>query len=524
MHAISSTALSDVNKKDLEGLLEVFGSAFALEDIASAYCRARRDSNLTAEILSGMHGTISTTVPAEKLAAEDATPLMWPSLLDSTKTLSSKWPSDNYVEKTSDGQKRKLKSKKCSASMGTVSSVIGKEYAKTRQLTNESVEAKKPLKLDSQEFPVSEIWNDKKPASVTRKDPSQVDIEEFLFKMLGEGFQLEMPVIHEVLDHCGYDIQKSIDELLDLSPSTLENCENVGCMADENVSFCILEESFPLQEHMKLLNSAQRDGLMAGNLTSSPKKGKDRISLQEEVLQTLFDFSDRSEEAPKITRRVRLVKRSKAFGKPVVECSNNATREREPSTAKPQVVTKDEDDDNSYEVLRTAVKEYWNTMREYYKAAIDAFVEGDHARAHKLLEQGQFFNKKAREADDKSCQKLTEASDEEVVSLKLHELEPKEALDLMRFHLTSLSGIPSIKYLRVTVESNSEDTANGKRKRLIMKQLEKESIKWNEEENGKTILIQVDVIDPKRLSFANKYGVEDQGKRRLKPANLLYPS
>lgn len=58
----------------------------------------------------------------------------------------------------------------------------------------------------------------------------------------------------------------------------------------------------------------------------------------------------------------------------------------------------------------------------------------------------------------------------------------------------------------------------------IMKQLEKESIKWNEEENGKTILIQVDVIDPKRLSFANKYGVEDQGKRRLKPANLLYPS
>lgn len=29
---------------------------------------------------------------------------------------------------------------------------------------------------------------------------------------------------------------------------------------------------------------------------------------------------------------------------------------------------KDEDDDNSYEVLRTAVKEYWNTMREYYKA------------------------------------------------------------------------------------------------------------------------------------------------------------
>lgn len=30
----------------------------------------------------------------------------------------------------------------------------------------------------------------------------------------------------------------------------------------------------------------------------------------------------------------------------------------------------DEDDENSYEVLRKAVKEYWILMREYYKAVI----------------------------------------------------------------------------------------------------------------------------------------------------------
>lgn len=28
----------------------------------------------------------------------------------------------------------------------------------------------------------------------------------------------------------------------------------------------------------------------------------------------------------------------------------------------------DEDDEESYEVLRKAVKEYWTTMKEYYKA------------------------------------------------------------------------------------------------------------------------------------------------------------
>lgn len=38
-----------------------------------------------------------------------------------------------------------------------------------------------------------------------------------------------------------------------------------------------------------------------------------------------------------------------------------------------------------------------------------------------------------------------------------------------------------------------------------MKQLEKESIKWTDEGNGQIILIQVDAIDPKHLSFAEKY-------------------
>ncbi|XP_058001453.1 putative nuclear RNA export factor SDE5 isoform X2 [Hevea brasiliensis] len=506
MHAISSTAQSDVNKKDLEELLEVFGSAFSLDDIASAYCQGRRDTNLAAEILCGMHGTTSTTVTAEKLADENATPLIFPFVSERTRTLSklsSEWPSDNHLEKTSAGQNRtkELRSKKCSISMGTVSSVIGKEYAKPRPLTYESTEARKPLKLDSKDFPVSEIWSEKNPSSVTTRNKiSQVDIEEFLFKMLGEGFQLDMPVIREVLDHCGYDMQKSTEKFLE-------------------------QESVPLHQQVQQLDSAQSDvdGLMVGNLTGSPKKEKDRIGLQKEVLQALFDFSDRSEEAPKITCQVRVVKRSKAFGKLVVECPKDATREHKPSTAEPQVVTgKDEEDDNSYEVLRIAVKEHRNTMKEYYKAAIDAFVKGDHARAHKLLEQGQFFNKKAREADDKSCQKLIETRDDEVVSVKLHDLEPKESLDLMRRHLTSLCGIPSIKYLRVIMESNGEDTTKGKRKKLIMKQLEKESIEWNEEENGKTILIKVDVIDPKRLSFAKKYGVGNDNKRGPTPANVGY--
>ncbi len=33
----------------------------------------------------------------------------------------------------------------------------------------------------------------------------------------------------------------------------------------------------------------------------------------------------------------------------------------------------DEDDENSYEVLRKAVKEYWITMKEYYQAVRSSF-------------------------------------------------------------------------------------------------------------------------------------------------------
>ncbi|KAK2639101.1 hypothetical protein Ddye_026896 [Dipteronia dyeriana] len=92
--------------------------------------------------------------------------------------------------------------------------------------------------------------------------------------------------------------------------------------------------------------------------------------------------------------------------------------------------------------------------------------------------------------------------DDEVLSLDWCELEPKEAIRLLRTNLTSLGGIPSIKYLRVIVGTNDEDTTKGARKRMILKQLEKESIEYEEEENGQAILIRVDKIDPKRLSFA----------------------
>ena len=82
----------------------------------------------------------------------------------------------------------------------------------------------------------------------------------------------------------------------------------------------------------------------------------------------------------------------------------------------------------------------------------------------------------------------------EEMSLDLHEHEPKEAIRFLRLHLSSLSGIPcrsffflvhiffsslkytmtwfyisssAIRYLKVTVSGNTEDTKEGARKRLV---------------------------------------------------------
>jgi hypothetical protein len=95
---------------------------------------------------------------------------------------------------------REFKSKRYPVSMGAVSSVLGKEYAKPKPLTHRSVEATKPLKLDSKDFPVSDVWREKNPPSmVARHGIMQAGVEEFLFQMLGNGFQLDMTLIQEVL-------------------------------------------------------------------------------------------------------------------------------------------------------------------------------------------------------------------------------------------------------------------------------------------------------------------------------------
>ncbi|TYH01865.1 hypothetical protein ES288_A09G093700v1 [Gossypium darwinii] len=254
------------------------------------------------------------------------------------------------------------------------------------------------------------------------------------------------------------------------------------------------------------------------NAEVAERQQKDRNDLQKEVLAALFDASERSEELPERSeelpeRSKELPRRSKRPARRPIALGEIVERPLIDVTAEPKVdrvcsqkdKKDDEDEEDSFQVLRRAVKEYRGTMKEYYKAAVDAFAKGDQDEANKLLEQGQFFQEKARQADEESNQKIFETrnteTDDEML-LELHNHGTREAIQLLKCHLSSLAGIPSFKYLKVIINTDKEDSSKGTCRRLVMKLLQKESISWSEGETSGIILIQLDNINPKRLSFA----------------------
>ncbi|XVF78286.1 hypothetical protein PTKIN_Ptkin14bG0119500 [Pterospermum kingtungense] len=494
----------------LKELLDVFGSQFSLDDIASAYYEAKGDINITGDILCARNDGRTFNARADTFESKSVD-----ANTTSVESLSG-WESESAVSSEcapADLDTQAIKSKKSSVSMGSVSGVIGKSYVKPRPSRKESPETNKPVKIDAKELPVSAIWIEEAPSKMTtRIGTTNGDLEEFLIEMLGDGFQLEKSVIQEVIGCCGFDVTKSMDKLLDLSASTLEKSDDViGMSADKFMG------KYPDDQFLLIQDKTQSKGFaqskeatsMIRNTKSSVRRNKNRVALEKEVLEALFTVPERTEEAPKRTHTDRVVRRSRAFGKVVTEPLKSTNTSPTTNVVELLKVSKDvedghDDNENSYDVLRQAVKEYWITMKEYYKAAVEAYADGDKPRASKLAELGHFFNEKAREADERSSKKILETScrDDEILSLDLRTFEPKEALNLLRVHLTSISGIPSFKYLRIIVGTLEEDTKKGARRRLIKKQLEKESIEWNEEENGRIISIRVDSINPKHLSFA----------------------
>ncbi|KAJ7946974.1 putative Smr domain-containing protein [Quillaja saponaria] len=482
-----SVCKSDIEEKALKTLLDAFGSAFSLDQIASAFCKASRNPDLAGEILYDMQRSNSTSATHESTAEAS---------IQASSTLSDgftfgKSNRENENSKTS-------KPKLCPVSLGTVSGKLGKHYIRSVPPANGSYRTTKPLKLDTKVMPMTEIRGVESKSNFSRHDRLHQDMEDFLFKMLGDGYQLDRDVIREVLGTCGYDMQKSMEKLLDQTAKCLDKRKGV---VGESKKFT----DTSLKSGLPSCARKFKESCDGGPGVKIPGQLKERDDLQKEVLAALFIVDERPEESPR--RKLKDVRRYAASGQVVTEPPRDSIAENKTdlsSSHQDNVADVDKEDD--YQVLRRAVKEYRGTMMEYYKAAVDAFSQRDHVRAEKLVEQGQFFNNKAREADEESSKMIfeTRSGDAEEMLLDLHDIGAKEAIRLLKCHLSSLSGIPSINYLKVIIEANDEDISKGSRKRLIMKLLKDESIDWKEGNNAGTILIRLDSIVRTRLSFFKK--------------------
>lgn len=178
----------DDDQKALKVLLDVFGSAFSLEEIASAYGKAGRNADVAGSLLSDTKGgSLASTTDDTHCVAKNE--------------LSEEFSCGNFSEELvqADGNPRYSKQKGRGISVGTISGVIDKDYVRSTSLADGSCMAAKPLKLDSKVLPASELSGKDSKLAASKDDQMHQDMEDFLFKMLGDGFQLDRDVIREVL-------------------------------------------------------------------------------------------------------------------------------------------------------------------------------------------------------------------------------------------------------------------------------------------------------------------------------------
>lgn len=212
--------------KALEWLLDAFPS-MSLEQIASAYSASNCDLYNSAHILAGATSPSSSSIKDGDNA-------------DHGHAVVKDRDKNNYkINKNT-----KKKNKKISVCTGTVSSVVGNGYLRTVPM---KTQGKKPQQDQRQEM----------------------HVEEFLYAMMGDGWQLDRDVVRTVLSQCGYDVEKSLNILLEMAAtsskfhyedlSTGESSVNSNGEKDGLIqtSFQTMSESFPERDQDEILKACE---------------------------------------------------------------------------------------------------------------------------------------------------------------------------------------------------------------------------------------------------------------------------
>uniref|UniRef100_A0A1D1XF32 NEDD4-binding protein 2 n=1 Tax=Anthurium amnicola TaxID=1678845 RepID=A0A1D1XF32_9ARAE len=468
-----AAAAAGGGEEDEEGalnwLVDAF-SSYSLEQVQSAYREAHGDPYMAAEIL-GDSSAGSTTSGSPRGAPATGRKI---------------------------GGNRKQK--KVAVSTGLVSDVIGKGYwGSVSRGGGRRSDCTGP----------KERWNE----SYTHEEA-----EEFLCSMLGGSCELDPAVVKDVFGHCGYDVVKTLDTLLDMSASSnrpressCHNYDNLnyvmscpeefvnGLHKDNLNRFQLMDRTsdstyYPFVKEHKLLYDHRDNAevyLCSDDHTLS-KPGTRKLDLQQKVLESLFNMPNISEQEPSYMNWKKALKKVESFSQGLEFCSTSIT---EPLPK----LTNGKDD--SYEVFRTVASCHWETMKSYYQKAAVAYSKGEGAHAGYLSEKGKFYRKLAREADEKASHEIFEARNKDIrnaVTIDLHGQHVKQAIKLLKLHLLLFTYIPSIQFLRVITGCGTHGVGRGKVKQSVIDLVEKEGIEWSEDNPG-TVVLRIDGL--KEYSF-----------------------
>ncbi|XP_020525016.1 SMR domain-containing protein At5g58720 isoform X4 [Amborella trichopoda] len=448
----------------LNWLVEAF-PFLSIDAILSAYCDANGDAAMAAQTLQGHP---ATEVPApNSLSANGCDSL-------------------NHSSKKKKNQKKK---EAASTSSGTVSSVLGKGYiVPSVQRVNS-----KPLSMAIRDanrvlFKCSngETVDERLPtATVTTnsamggQEPSSHEAaENFLCSMLGEGCELNMVVIKDVLCHCGYDIEKSTNMLLALSSSSFgvsddgtsspykissEGSMETDLSSDFQTVDQALELKFPqlckwLYEipQSAEYNSRDDSDLMhvhGAHILSHP--GMCEGDPQQKVLETLFNIPESTEHEPKYMDWKSVTNKLEASG----EGLKFQSGELQPSLVEASVGKGDE-----YKFFRKPARLHWDDMKSLYKRAATAYTKGEWANAAHLSEKGRACKRMARKAEESASKRIFELRNKGVqneVTIDLHGQHVKEALRILKFHITLFTCTPVIQRLRIITGRAAQGVARG---------------------------------------------------------------
>lgn len=464
----SSSAAGD-ERRDLAWLLDAFGSA-TIDQVETAYRDAGADPFLAAGILASTHPPPPPPPP--------------PDLSPHTGSAARK-PAR---------RPRKLPV----AASGMVADVIGKGYSRP---------ATPPVSVPSgRKGAASNGWNDVRNGCGPAADPAcnVEEAEQFLCSMLGDSSELNMGVVRDVLGQYGYDVEKALDALLDISG--MGWCTNAednsthspdifpGYGIYEEISSAMIDQSScqfpeetpgmsynPFGRQHELFWGEQRSSYMEAVCevqhppTPPSRSAAVDSKMPQQVLESLFKVPgqvQRTHDPSKMDWK-KIVKKLQSYNHPIT--ANNQGRPK---------------NGDGYQEFRGVSASHYDKMKGYYQKAALAYSKGEKSYASYLAEEGKHYRELGREEDEKASREIFEARNKHItntVTIDLHGQHVKQAMKLLKVHMLVCVCMPST-LLRVITGCGSEGTGKGKIKRSVIELVEKEGIEWHEGNSGTIVL------------------------------------